>query len=371
MPRASSQPASGLSARVAPRLLDWYDQHRRDLPWRAAPGVCADPYRVWLSEIMLQQTTVATVRGYYQRFLERWPTVRDLAAAPQEDVLAAWAGLGYYARARNLHACARLVAADRDGVFPQTAEGLRALPGIGPYTAGAIAAIAFDEPVAAVDGNVERVMARLFDHDGELPQARPALRALAAGCVPALRPGDYAQAVMDLGATVCLPRKPACSACPVTDLCQGRHRAASLPRKARSPEKPVRHGVVFWLARVTDGAILLQRRPEKGLLGGMNGLPGWQWRVNPAGKPVEPQEDWRHHAPLPLTGPVRWLGTIQHVFTHFRLELAVVGGCTTAESAPAGHFWIDPDDLDGQGLPTVMKKAVQAARAGETAARLL
>ena len=243
-------------------LLAWYDRHRRRLPWRAGPGEGAEPYAVWLSEIMLQQTTVAAVKSYFEKFLTRWPTVADLANADTADVMAAWAGLGYYARARNLHACAKVVATDHGGCFPDTEQALRALPGIGPYTAAAIAAIAFDRKAVVVDGNVERVMARVFGVIEPPPKSKPRLVELAARLTPARRPGDYAQAVMDLGATICTPRSPACSLCPWMAPCVARAKgiAETLPRKIAKAPTPTRHGVAFWMVR-GDGAVLLRRRP--------------------------------------------------------------------------------------------------------------
>ena len=266
-------------SQLARMLLDWYDRHRRRLPWRAAPGVPSDPYRVWLSEIMLQQTTVPVVVGYFQRFLARWPTLEALTQAELDDVLHAWQGLGYYARARNLHACAQHVLADHGGRFPPEEKALRALPGIGRYTAAAIAAIAFDRPATVVDGNVERVMARLRAVETPLPTAKSRLYTLAAELTPETRPGDYAQALMDLGATVCTPRNPGCLACPWRDACEGRARgmAETLPRRAPKRPRPLRYGVSFWLMRA-DGAVLLRRRPETGLLGGMIELPTTPWR---------------------------------------------------------------------------------------------
>ncbi|HYU11045.1 MAG TPA: A/G-specific adenine glycosylase, partial [Stellaceae bacterium] len=255
-------------------LLAWYDRHRRDLPWRSPAGTRADPYRVWLSEIMLQQTTVVTVAPYFDRFVARWPDIRALAAASLDEVLHEWQGLGYYARARNLHACARAVVARHGGYFPENPAQLRALPGIGDYTAAAIAAIAFDHGSAAVDGNVERVVARLFAVVEPLPAAKPRLKALATALVPARRAGDFAQAMMDLGATLCTPRRPRCVLCPWREACAARAAgiADNLPARLDKPERPWRYGVVFWLSR-GDGAVLLRRRPEKGLLGGMIELP--------------------------------------------------------------------------------------------------
>src|SRR5580704_7645564 len=253
-------PLSRSSVADPAALLAWYDRHRRQLPWRSPPGERSDPYRVWLSEIMLQQTTVVTVAPYFDRFVARWPTVSSLAAAALDEVLHQWQGLGYYARARNLHACAREVAERHGGRFPDDVAGLRALPGIGDYTAAAIAAIAFDRQEAAVDGNVERVVARLFAVREAMPAAKPRLRALARELVPALRAGDFAQAMMDLGATICAPRRPRCVLCPWRDPCAARESgfAEELPARAEKPERPLRHGIVFWLQR-PDGAVLLRR----------------------------------------------------------------------------------------------------------------
>ncbi|WP_062762199.1 A/G-specific adenine glycosylase [Falsirhodobacter sp. alg1] len=324
-------------------LLEWYDRHARTLPWRAPPGsdTRTDPYRVWLSEIMLQQTTVAAVRAYFQRFTERWPTVADLAAAADADVMAEWAGLGYYARARNLLACARAVVADHGGEFPPTEAGLRSLPGIGPYTAAAIAAIAFDEPAVVVDGNVERVMARLRHIETPLPAAKPEIGQAAAELTPAHRPGDYAQAVMDLGATVCTPRKPACGICPWLDPCAARAMGdqAELPQKTAKAAKPTRVGTV-WLARRADGLWLLEDRPAKGLLGGMWGWPGSDWD--------------RAGGEVPLQAPWKNIGTVRHTFTHFHLELSVMHADVGLGVNPErGSF----RPLVAENLPTLMRKA--------------
>ena len=296
-------------------LLRWYDRAARVLPWRVGPaeraaGQRPDPYRVWLSEVMLQQTTVAAVRDYFHRFTARWPDVQALAAAEDADVMAEWAGLGYYARARNLLACARAVAAK--GAFPDTAEGLRALPGIGSYTSAAIAAIAFDRPETVVDGNVERVTARVFAEETPLPRAKPVLARLAARLTPTRRPGDFAQAMMDLGATVCTPRNPSCGACPLAGFCLAHARglAADLPRKAPKKPKPTRRGIAYVAIRA-DGAPLIETRPPRGLLGGMPGFPGTDWVDDPAPAPPLPA-DWR-----------RLEGTVRHTFTHFHLELTV------------------------------------------------
>jgi A/G-specific adenine glycosylase len=333
------------------RLLAWYDRHRRVLPWRAMPGERVDAYRVWLSEIMLQQTTVAAVAGYFADFTRRWPSVADLASAELDEVLQRWAGLGYYARARNLHRCARIVARDMDGVFPCTADALLKLPGIGPYTAAAIAAIAFDEAVAAVDGNVERVVSRLFAIETPLPDAKPEIRAIAGRLVPKVRPGDFAQAMMDLGATVCAPRKANCLICPLAQGCQGRNLgiAETLPRKKAKPERPVRRGRAFWIER-GDGAVLLRRREDKGLLGGMMEVPSTEWReAGPAASNSE----------APVRG--NWLtvaGHVEHTFSHFHLELEVVRTriATDAANLPENCRWVQPHALRDEALPSVMKK---------------
>ena len=335
-------------------LLAWYDRQRRDLPWRAPPGERPDPYRVWLSEIMLQQTTVATVAPYFDRFVARFPSLRGLAAASLDEVLHLWQGLGYYARARNLHSCARAVVERHAGHFPDDPRQLRLLPGIGEYTAAAIAAIAFDRRVAAVDGNVERVMARLFAERAPLPAAKPRLKALAASLVPDERAGDFAQGLMDLGATVCTPRRPRCMLCPWRENCAAAAIgiAESLPVQAERPERPLRHGVAFWLARA-DGAVLLRRRPERGLLGGMIELPSTPWRAAPwvreeAIESAPAAAEWRH---LP--------GAVQHGFTHFRLEMAVLAG-TTAESFPG--LWARPGEFKDYALPTLTTRLVNYAR---------
>jgi A/G-specific adenine glycosylase len=347
---------NSLAQPSAAALLAWYDRHRRDLPWREHSGACADPYRIWLSEIMLQQTTVAAAKPYFRAFTQRWPTVADLAAAPLDDILAAWAGLGYYARARNLHACARTVAADHGGRFPDTEEDLRALPGIGPYTAAAIAAIAFGRPAAAVDGNVERVIARLFAIDDPLPKAKAAIRDATAAMVPSERPGDFAQAMMDLGATICTPKRPACTLCPWLGSCQGEAAgvAERLPVKPAKAERPVRRAIAFW-AQHEDGRILLARRPEHGLLGGMAALWATPLTADTAPNvaldfaPIE--AEWRR---LP--------GEIEHVFTHFRLRLFVFATRGTTAAAPLGSRWATEQELEKAGLPTVMRKAVAHVR---------
>lgn len=338
----------------AETLLAWYDRHRRDLPWRAPPGARPDPYRVWLSEIMLQQTTAAAVAPRFAAFLARFPTVESLAAARWEEVARAWAGLGYYARARNLHAAAKVVA--ERGRFPEDVAGLRALPGVGAYTAAAIAAIAFGRPEVPVDGNVERLVARLSAVEEPLPGAKPRLRALARGLgeqeAAKARPGDFAQALFDLGATVCTPRRPACALCPWRASCAG-HRAGlaeHLPRKAEKGPRPQRFGVVFWLEDAA-GRVLLRRRPPAGLLGGMLELPGTPWREAPWG-----EAEALAHAPAPVAW--RQAGTVRHVFTHFALDLAVrLGRVERIGDALA----VPRDEVLEAGLPGVMAKAAKAA----------
>ena len=350
--KAASAPAPG-PAWLAERLLAWYDRHARILPWRARPGELADPYRVWLSEIMLQQTTVAAVGPYFHRFLQRWPTVASLAAAPLDDVLGLWAGLGYYARARNLHKCARVVAAEHGGRFPDTEEGLRGLPGIGPYTAAAIAAIAFDRPAVVVDGNVERVVARLFSIKTPLPAAKPELRAAAARIAPAGRPGDFAQATMDLGATICTPRGPLCMLCPWAAACAA-HASGTpeeLPRRSPKPERPVKQAVAFVLRK--GDAVWLRRRPDEGLLGGMLEAPSTPWRSEACTAAAA-----RRLAPVKAT----WTnaGRVVHGFTHFIIEFDV----WTAEAAglvPDEGRWHRQADLGRAALPTMTKRVLQRA----------
>jgi A/G-specific adenine glycosylase len=313
----------------------------------------ADPYRVWLSEIMLQQTTVQAVKAYFEKFVALWPTVEALAAAPLDDVLKAWAGLGYYARARNLHACAKDVVSRFGGRFPATEEALRSLPGIGPYTAGAIAAIAFGGRHAAVDGNVERVISRIYAIETPLPLSKPEIRAKAQELVPEQRAGDFAQAMMDLGATICTPRQPNCLICPWTEHCAGRISglAPTLPRKAPKKAVPTRRGVAFWVAR-EDGAVLLRRRPEKGLLGGMMEVPSTQWSAKVADA----------EAQAPLAAAWRKLpGKVEHTFTHFQLELTVWLAENVIDGAlrdDGDYRWTKRQDLAGEALPTVMRKVV-------------
>ncbi|WP_116090223.1 A/G-specific adenine glycosylase [Sphingomonas crusticola] len=337
---------------TATTLLAWYDRHARRLPWRATGGVAADPYRVWLSEVMLQQTTVAAVKSYFAKFTQAWPTVDALAAAEEAEVMSAWAGLGYYARARNLIACARAVSA-RGGRFPDTESALRALPGIGRYTAAAVAAIAFDRRAVVVDANVERVVARLFAIEQPLPAARPAIDRLTDTITPALRAGDFAQAMMDLGATICTPRAPACAICPLSDRCAARATGAPAvyPRKAPKAAKPVWSGTMFWLE--SDGAVLLVRRPASGLLGGMRALPTGPWGDDDPGLMGAPVEAaWQEVA------------TGRHVFTHFALDYRVMAVRSTARSN-TGEWW-PIAAIDDAGLPTVFARAARLAM-GEAA----
>jgi A/G-specific adenine glycosylase len=322
------------------------------MPWRAAPGETTDPYRVWLSEVMLQQTTVATVTPRFTRFIERWPNVGALAAAPLDDVLHEWQGLGYYARARNLHRCARAVASAHNGNFPADEAALRALPGIGAYTAAAIAAIAFDLPAIAVDGNVERVMARFRAIETPLPGAKKKLAAAAQAFVPTQRAGDVVQALMELGATVCTPRAPSCAGCPWQAGCAGyaRGNAADLPRRAPRKARPTRYGVVFW-AEDSAGCVLLRRRPETGLLAGLHEIPSTPWRETPW-----TLDEAFTEAPIAASwSPVA--GDVVHVFTHFRLVLHVVRGRGDANSRVGD--WAAPRDFGDYALPTAMKKVVQ------------
>lgn len=342
--------------RAASALLDWYDSHARDLPWRAGPaaraqGAIPDPYAVWLSEVMLQQTTVAAVSSRFRDFLARWPTIEALAAAPLDEVLSEWAGLGYYARARNLHNCARIVVAR--GAFPDTEEELRKLPGIGAYTAAAVAAIAFDKPAIVVDGNVERVMARWFAVETPLPAAKPKLREVAASLWPKTRSGDFAQALMDLGAAICTPRAPDCRACPISASCRafGRGEVNAFPKRAAKKQRPTRYGAAF-VVFSEHRKVIVERRPEKGLLGGMLGFPGTPWG--------EKVSDAMSYAPI--AGNWVHTGKITHAFTHFHLHLDVY-----RTMAPPGirrradQKWIS---CKGARLPTVMQKVLTCATPG-------
>jgi A/G-specific adenine glycosylase len=343
-------------------LLDWYDRERRDLPWRSKRGRRSDAYRVWLSEIMLQQTTVKAVIPYYEKFLLRWPSVEALAAADLDDVLAAWAGLGYYSRARNLYKCAQAVVAEHGGKFPATEEGLRDLPGIGPYTAAAIAAIAFGEAATPVDGNVERVVSRLFAVRRPMPQAKREIKRLAETLTPQRRAGDFAQAMMDLGASLCSPKKPSCLMCPLQQDCHA-HAAGieeQLPLKLAKAERPVRYGVAF-LALREDGQVLLRKRAEAGLLGGMLEIPSTEWG-----------DDWLPVDQAITAQPVKaewWTvpGIVSHTFTHFRLELLVLRAIVPTDvsltfwASPERCRWVARRDLHAAALPSVMRKAIAHA----------
>jgi A/G-specific adenine glycosylase len=359
---AARKKTSAVSADRPALLLAWYDRHRRRLPWRPPAGERADPYRVWLSEIMLQQTGVKTVGPYFEKFVARWPDVAAMARASLDDVLRMWAGLGYYSRARNLYACAVAVSRDHGGVFPDTEEGLRALPGIGPYTAAAIAAIAFDRRTMPVDGNIERVVSRLFAVEEALPQAKPIIQQLAATLLADARAsdeksraGDSAQALMDLGASICTPKKPACSLCPLNEDCIARSRGdqETFPRKAPKKSGEVRRGAAFVVTRGEE--LLVQSRPEKGLLGGMTEVPGSEWRAALDDKTAFKQ------APE-LKGLTRWhrkAGIVTHVFTHFPLELVVYTATVPPRTrAPEGMRWVPIATLANEALPNVMRKVV-------------
>lgn len=358
----SRKPVSVNREGIPGRLLAWYDIHHRELPWRVAPGDLAkgvrpDPYRVWLSEVMLQQTTVEAVKSYFTAFVTRWPTVGALADADTDDVMKAWAGLGYYSRARNLKACANSIAS-QGGRFPDNEEGLRALPGVGPYTAAAIAAIAFNRPAAVVDGNVERVVTRLFSIATPLPQAKGEIRVHVEGMVPSLRPGDFAQAMMDLGATICTPRKPKCMLCPLRGDCNAIKGGDPefYPVRLAKPAKPSRRGAAFVAVR-KDGAVLLRKRPEKGLLGGMTEVPTSGWTARADGDTST--------GAAPFAATWKRAGSISHIFTHFVLELDVYRADADGD-APVGCFWSRPSEISGEALPTVMKKAIEAAIPGAT-----
>lgn len=346
----------------AARLLDWYDRHHRELPWRVSPraraaGALPDPYRVWLSEVMLQQTTVETVKPYFSAFTERWPDISSLAAADGEDVLKAWAGLGYYSRARNLIKCAHALAAEHGGMFPDTEEGLATLPGVGGYTAAAVAAIAFDRPAAVVDGNVERVIARHAAIDTPLPAGKRDIRAVVQARTPGERPGDFAQAMMDLGATLCTPRRPACLACPVSEDCEGLATGdpEHLPVKAAKKDKPLRRGAAFVAVR-DDAAVLVRKRGGSGLLAGMTEVPTSNWTARIDGDVST--------ASAPFEAEWHTVGQIVYVFTHFELRLDVYRTDVSGRHAPEGYWW--SGEPMAEALPTVMKKAIEAAIPGAT-----
>jgi A/G-specific adenine glycosylase len=341
-------------------LLAWYDRHHRELPWRVSPvaharGKRPDPYHIWMSEVMLQQTTVQAVKAYFEKFLSLWPTVQDLASADTEDVMKAWAGLGYYARARNLKKCAEAVVDQHGGVFPSTLEGLQGLPGIGDYTSAAIASIAFDVRALVMDGNVERVLSRIFAVTEALPGAKPILKAHLETLTPHDRPGDFAQAMMDLGATLCTPRRPACSLCPWRDNCLALagHDPETFPVKAPKKHKPIRLGAAF-VAVDDRQRVLLKKRIESGLLGGMTEVPTTAWNSNRDGD--------TETSAAPFAADWKAAGTITHVFTHFELRLTVYRADVVAAQTDDDNGWWEPvANLDGEALPTVMKKAIAAA----------
>ncbi|MCB1463831.1 MAG: A/G-specific adenine glycosylase [Nitratireductor sp.] len=369
-PRPPAMPQTGKPDAAA--LLDWYDRHARVLPWRIAPkqsrsGKRPDPYHVWLSEVMLQQTQVATVRDYFHAFVTRWPNVRDLALAPEEDLLKAWAGLGYYRRARNLKRCAETVWHEHDGHFPGNAAALRELPGIGDYTSAAIAAIAFGEARPVVDGNVERVVSRLHAIGTPPRLAKPEIRAFVEAMLPAERPGDFAQAMMDLGATICTPKKPSCLLCPLAGACDAHVRGEeeAYPVREKKRPKPSRRGAAF-VATDASGAVLLRQRGETGLLAGMSEVPTSGWTASRDGE-TGPQA-----APFDATGyGAEWreAGRVSHVFTHFALDLTV-WHCRVEERPPVGGWWSPPGELAGEALPTVMKKAIEVAMPNATRKRI-
>jgi A/G-specific adenine glycosylase len=356
MPKLRPQPS--VPAPIdADAVLGWYDGHARRLPWRVAPsdrklGLAPDPYRVWLSEVMLQQTTIAAVGRYYARFTALWPTVGDLAAAPLDQVLVEWAGLGYYARARNLHACAQAVVRDHGGRFPANAAELRALPGIGAYTAAAIAAITADERVAVLDGNVERVLARYLTLDLPVREAKEDLRAVLQASVPE-RAGDFAQAMMDLGATICAPRAAMCLVCPLQPSCAAARTAdpVAWPVKAQRSERPTRHGHAFVICD-RDGDIFLQSRAETGLLAKMTETPGSDWTSAPLPVEYPFEATWWHH------------GQVVHVFTHFRLELEIWSATAPNPEEFVAGWWADPRQLDNEALPSLFRKVLAQAGIG-------
>ncbi|WP_096176380.1 A/G-specific adenine glycosylase [Cohaesibacter sp. ES.047] len=361
-PTGSDTKSNGPNAKA---LLAWYDRHHRELPWRVSPrdadvGVIADPYHVWMSEIMLQQTTVGAVKSYFEKFLALWPTVDDLAAADEDDVLRAWAGLGYYSRARNLHKCACVVVDDHGGRFPQTAAELKQLPGIGDYTSAAIAAIAFDEQVPVVDGNIERIISRLYRIHEPLPAAKKPIRARMADLMPKDRPGDFAQGMMDLGASLCSPKKPACALCPFTGLCEAERMGdmEAFPVKAAKKQKPIRRGAAFLIVR-EDGAVWMQKRAPRGLLASMTEVPTTNWSDKREGEAFDPASAL-DVAPSGLEFRKR-TGQVTHTFTHFHLELDVYEAKSEHNSPTDKGWWSSPEEWQDEALPTVFRKVVQLA----------
>lgn len=342
---------------VSEKLLDWYDSNHRVLPWRALPGKQQDPYYVWLSEIMLQQTTVATVKAYFIKFIEQWSTVNQLAEASLDEILHSWQGLGYYTRARNLHKCAQVIVNEYNGIFPQDYKELKKLPGIGDYTAAAILSIAFDIKATVIDGNVDRVISRLFVIEEPLPASKKIIREYARQLTPDTRSGDYAQALMDLGATICTPATPMCLLCPLKVECKALETPDPqfYPRRLPKAKKPYKYGIVFCLQRKSDGAVLLRKRPEEGLLGGMIEIPSSDWLEE-----KEPIQAVIKQSPLQV-GFINTEKSIKHTFTHFSLELAIYKGNVNDNlKAPAGCFWCLPSEFEKQAIPTVMKKVINA-----------
>jgi len=333
--------------------LKWYDKHQRVLPWRYVSGQTPDPYIVWISEVMLQQTTVTAVKPYFEKFTTLWPTIHDLATAPREDVMSAWAGLGYYSRARNLHDCAQVIVSNYNGIFPSSQKKLKCLPGIGDYTSAALMTIAFNQPATVVDGNVERVMSRLFKIEQPLPKSKPILKSLAAQWFDDFkaRPGDLAQALMDLGATICTPKSPKCSNCPFLDVCEAKKEniEAKLPKKLKKKQKPQKIGYVY-LIRNKKNQILLHSRPNRGLLGGMIGLPTSEWIDKKSEK--KPQH-------LSFLKPKSSHASITHIFTHFHLELFIQNSNLFKDyTIEEGYFWADIDTLSKRGFPSLFQKVI-------------
>lgn len=370
MPKTMPAPMlSGKAADIDPAafrraLLAWYDRHARVLPWRATKGQTPDPYHVWLSEVMLQQTTVQAVIPYFGKFVDKWPTVRHLADAEDLDVMNAWAGLGYYARARNLLKCARVVADNHQGIFPDSFDGLLDLPGIGDYTAAAISSIAFNRVATVIDGNVDRVVTRVYAIENPLPDSKPEIREKAKRLFEKTpdRPGDFAQAMMDLGATICTPKSPKCMICPVASFCAARVQGMTeiLPRRKEKAERPKRAGYIYWISN-SRGQVLFETRPAKGLLGGMTGLPTSEWVDWPRKSRIWP--DAGHISAIKTSDPVI-MGKdyrIRHVFTHFELELrgVQVTAKLNAFSPAANQFWVEVKEIPSLGLPTVFKKFVR------------
>ena len=364
-PQDNSIPDSRrLPTTAADQLLGWYDAHHRRLPWRITPdqsrdGVVADPYRIWLSEVMLQQTTVQAVKSYFEKFVTLWPDVAALATADIEEVMKAWAGLGYYSRARNLKKCAELIVDEHAGMFPDTLEDLMRLPGIGPYTASAIAAIAFNRPEAAIDGNVERVVARLRAIATPVREAKSEITSIVQSMVPPSRPGDFAQAMMDLGATICTPKNPACALCPLQQHCAATagSNPELFPVKPPKQTKPQRKGAAFVAVR-DNGSVLLRKRPASGLLGGMSEVPTTNWSARVDGATTADS--------APFAAQWQRKGTITHVFTHFRLELTVYLANVGSMETSGNQWWSAKEHIGGEALPTVMKKVVECALPGIT-----